>query len=192
MLSISLQNISKTYTTIMNQWKRIGILFVLGVAVILFRQYESRQNLQTAQESTESAQLIRVVDGDTIIAQVNGVEGRIRIIGIDTPESVIPGRDPECFGAEASIHISELLSQPGDLLVQTDPTQDMRDRNGRLLAHVFLDQVNIAQQMVFDGFAYEYTYRDPYIYQYEYQQAQDDAMENQRGLWSPDTCNGKR
>ena len=176
----------------MKHLKKAGILLALGILIIFVRNYEAKQNIEIAQESMQNAKLVRVVDGDTLVVTLDGQQEKIRIIGINTPESVKPNSPVECFGKEASFHIEELLDMDGLLSVQTDPTQDTYDRNGRLLAHVFIGEVNIAREMLFDGYAYEYTYRKPYIYQSEYRDAQRQAQENKRGLWSPDTCNGQK
>ncbi len=176
----------------MNQLKKAGIILVLGIIIILVRNYELQQSHEIAENSREHAELVRVVDGDTIVVRVAGNEEKIRIIGINTPESVKTNSPVECFGKEAGEHISDLLEQSGTLRIETDPTQDTRDSYGRLLAHVFIDDVNIGNQMVFDGYAYEFTYREPYIYQSDYRNAQTDARNNNRGLWSPETCNGQK
>ena len=122
---------------------------------------------------------------------MNGIEERIRIIGINTPESQRPNHPIECFGKEASQYLNELLDNGKQLYIETDQTQNTRDRHGRLLAHIFIDDVNIAEYMIRDGYAYEYTYRDPYMYQDDYQSAEHYARDTERGLWSPDTCNGE-
>ena len=176
----------------MKHLKKALIILVLGIVIILARNYETKQSIKISQNSSTNAELIRVVDGDTIIARVNNIEERIRIIGINTPESVRPNSPVECFGRESSEYISQLFSNDNKLRIKSDPTQDARDRNGRLLAHVFLNNINIAQQMIMDGYGYEYTYREPYIYQSEYKNAERIARENNRGLWSPETCNGQK
>lgn len=176
----------------MNQLKKAGIMLILGVIIILVREYEWKQKISQAPEISGNAELIRVVDGDTVVVRLDGEDEKVRIIGINTPESVKPNSPVECFGKEASAHITELFDTPGELRIETDPTQDTRDRNGRLLAHIFIDNLNIAQQMIADGYGYEYTYRVPYIYQYEYRNAEKEARNNNRGLWSPDTCNGQK
>jgi micrococcal nuclease len=176
----------------MNQLKKAGIPLVLGVIIILVRAYEAKQTIPQTPEISGNAELIRVVDGDTLVVAVNGKEEKIRIIGINTPESVQPNSPIECFGEEARDHMNDLLSDAIILRITTDPTQDTRDRYRRLLAHIFIGDMNIAEQMIIDGYAYEYTYRAAYIYQLEYKKAEKEAQNNGRGLWSPETCNGKR
>jgi micrococcal nuclease len=139
----------------------------------------------------ESAQVVRVVDGDTLKVMLNGQEQTVRLIGIDTPESVHPRQPVECFGIEASNKAKELASdQPVQLAA--DPTQDSVDRYGRLLRYVYLpDGALLNWELIYQGYAFEYTYNVPYFYQSEFQQAERDAREQQRGLWAPATCNGE-
>jgi hypothetical protein len=75
--------------------------------------------------------------------------------------------------------------------IAADPTQDERDRYDRLLAYVWLeDGTFVNEVMVAEGYAHEYTYDLPYRYQAELRAAEVEARENERGLWSPDTCGG--
>src|SRR4029077_6638307 len=83
-----------------------------------------------------SARLERVIDGDTIVAQVDGHEERIRYIGIDTPETVKPNTSVQCFGPQAHELNARLLGVAGTrLTLHFD--RELRDRYGRLLAYVF-------------------------------------------------------
>ena len=130
-----------------------------------------------------------VVDGDTIDINDNGTTRRIRLIGVNTPETVHPNKAQECFGKEASNYTkSRLLNKR--VVLEEDKSQDNYDAYGRLLRYVWLDGNNFNKQLIYDGYAYEYTYNVPYKYQSEFEQAQKDASKNSRGLWAPDTCSG--
>ncbi len=127
----------------------------------------------------------RITDGDTIEADGK----KIRIIGLNTPETKDPRKPVECFGQEPSLRISQIIGSNG-LILEYDPTQDQIDRYGRHLMHVYLsDGTNVAYTMINEGYAYEYTYRIPYIWQSQYKQAQDNARSMGRGLWAPGVCN---
>jgi micrococcal nuclease len=78
----------------------------------------------------------RVVDGDTVIVDVDGERTRIRLLNIDTPESVDPNRPDECLGAEASAFLAELL--PVGTEVRLGYDEERQDQYGRTLAAVFL------------------------------------------------------
>ena len=138
------------------------------------------------------ARVVRVVDGDTIIVRIDRREERVRLIGINTPESVDPRRTVECFGKEAAANARALLNNK-TVLLEDDPSQDSRDQFGRLLRYVWLEDgrmVNLEQ--IWQGYAYEYTYNVPYRYQAIFRAAEADARAAKRGLWSPETCNGQR
>jgi endonuclease YncB( thermonuclease family) len=132
------------------------------------------------------------VDGDTVDVRFSddGSQDRVRLIGIDSPEVVDPRKPVQCFGREASAHAHQLLD--GQVVsVETDPTQSTRDAYNRLLAYLWLpDGRNFGEVMIVDGYAHEYTYDQPYGYREEFEAAQDEAIANQSGLWSPATCNG--
>lgn len=145
------------------------------------------QAFQTYQ-APELHKVIRVVDGDTIIVDLDGKNETIRLIGINTPETVDPRKPVECFGKEASDRAKSLL-QGTSVRLEADPTQGERDKYGRLLRYVFLaDGTDFNLKMIADGYAYEYTYDTPYKYQSEFKQAQATAQQVKRGLWADDAC----
>ncbi len=132
--------------------------------------------------------VVRVVDGDTIVVDMEGTQEKLRLIGIDTPETVDPRRAVQCFGEEAS-HEAKRLLEGARVRVVNDASQDTRDKYGRLLAYVFLeDGTFYNEHMIEAGFAHEYTYRVPYQYQKEFRAAEARAESAQRGLWAPDAC----
>lgn len=134
--------------------------------------------------------VVAVIDGDTLDVSIDGKVERLRLIGIDTPETVDPRKPVQCFGKEASNKSKELLIGK-KVSLQSDSTQGDRDKYDRLLRYVFLeDGTNFNFQMIEDGYAHEYTYGVPYKYQTEFKAAQTKARTVQKGLWSPTTCNG--
>ena len=144
-----------------------------------------------AQAISTPASVVRVVDGDTVDAAFDdGRTERLRLIGIDTPEVVDPRKPVQCFGREASAHAHELLDGQ-TVSLELDPSQGDRDIYGRLLAYIWLpDGRNFGEVMLADGYAHEYTYDLPYAYRDVFKAAQDSAIGNQAGLWSPATCAG--
>ena len=138
-----------------------------------------------------AAQVARVVDGDTARVMVNGDELVLRFIGIDTPETKAPNRPVECYGPEASDYTTQMLSGQ-QIYLEYDPSQGRVDRYDRDLVYVWLaDGRNFNELLIVNGFAFEYTYDDDYKYQQAFKSAQRNASQNQRGLWSPATCNGE-
>lgn len=133
--------------------------------------------------------VFKVVDGDTIKASIDGKMETIRIIGINSPETVDPRKTVECFGERASVIAKENLN--GKIVwLEADQTQGERDKYNRLLRYVWIDDsvVDFGKVMVATGFAYEYTFGVPYKYQTEYKQAQAEAEKNKKGLWADDAC----
>lgn len=131
-----------------------------------------------------------VVDGDTIKINMDGKTETLRLIGMDTPETVDPRKPVQCFGKEASNKAKELLSGQ-KVRIELDPTQGERDKYDRLLAYVYRDDgIFYNKYMIEQGYAHEYTYNTPYKYQADFKAAQKSAQANQAGLWSPTTCNG--
>ncbi len=133
-----------------------------------------------------------VVDGDTLDVAVDGVEQRVRLLGIDTPETKHPQKPVECFGREAAAQAAELL-QGQVVLLEDDESQGNTDQYDRLLRFVWLPDGQLVNYLLIaEGYAFEYTYDLPYAYQQQFRAAQETAREQQRGLWAPAACNGER
>lgn len=142
----------------------------------------------------EFAQIVKVVDGDTITVSLNGKNETIRIIGINTPETVDPRKTVECFGIEASNKAREYFKEKDyKVYLEKDPTQGERDKYQRLLRYVFTDNgdSDYGLMMIATGYAYEYTYNTPYKYQAEYKKAQAEAENKRLGLWADNMCSGE-
>ena len=161
---------------------------------------EQAQPAATAQSGTsqlvptgaQRATVVRVIDGDTVSVEIDGQEETVRFIGIDTPETRHPSKGVECYGREASARTAELLDSQ-TVYLEEDQSQDSRDRYGRILRYVWLqDGTNVNYQLVAEGYAFEYTYETPYNYQADFKTAQDEARIGQVGLWAASACNGEQ
>lgn len=130
-----------------------------------------------------------VVDGDTLKVNIDNKDEALRLIGMDTPEMVDPRKPVQCFAKEASTKAKETLVGK-KVRLEADSSQGERDKYGRLLRYIFLeDGTFFNQMMVEDGYAHEYTYNTPYKYQQDFKQAEVRAREGKKGLWG-DICNG--
>lgn len=131
-----------------------------------------------------NATVERVVDGDTIVALVDGAEERVRFIGIDTPESVKQNAPVECFGKEASVHLGEYLPEGSPVVLVRDA--EARDRYDRLLAYVYRasDEMFVNLQMVADGYALPYEYPPNVAHTDDFAAASNGAREASRGIWA--------
>jgi len=136
-----------------------------------------------------SAKVLRVIDGDTIEVSIDSKTEKVRVIGIDTPETVDPRKLVECFGIEASNKATELLKVGSEVYSESDPSQDNRDKYSRLLRYIWINEnLDFGKFMIEEGYAYEYTYEIPYKYQASYKKAQKEAEADKKGLWADDVC----
>ena len=129
-------------------------------------------------------QVERVVDGDTLILQT---AGRVRMIGMNTPETVAPaqrqGAPPQCFGPEASAYTKSML--PSGTKVRLELDQEQVDRYDRKLAYVFRekDETFINAELVKNGYARAKTYGKNDRYESLLKDYESEAKTNKRGLW---------
>lgn len=135
--------------------------------------------------------VLKVVDGDTLDIDIDGKTERLRLIGMDTPETVDPRKTVQCFGKEASDKAKEILNEKM-VSIEADNSQGERDSYGRLLRYVYLEDGTLFNKyMIAEGYAHEYTYQsNPYKYQTDFQETEKQSREAKKGLWNPDTCNG--
>ena len=145
-----------------------------------------------ARQGRFEARVVRVVDGDTFIARRVGVSKpiRVRIIGIDTPETVQPRAAVQCGGAEASALTAQLL--PAGAAVQAAYERGgTTDRFGRDLWDVWLpDGRFLAAVLVSAGTARAYRVRPQTEYAETLALLDQQARRAHRGLWGP-PCNGR-
>jgi micrococcal nuclease len=100
-----------------------------------------------------NGRIVKVIDGDTVDVSISGRTERVRLIGIDTPETKKPNTPIQCFGPEASDHTKELLPIGTPVLVQRDV--EARDPYGRLLGYIYRssDQLFVNEELIVNGFA---------------------------------------
>ena len=136
----------------------------------------------------ELARVTRVVDGDTIEVSLDGAIEDIRLLGIDTPESVKPDSPIECFGREASAAAEAFLANAEVTLVRD--VED-RDRYGRLLRYVYVGEEMANARLVVNGYATAFTYPPNVRHADLFVRLEREARDNDRGLWAADTCDGE-
>jgi micrococcal nuclease len=131
----------------------------------------------------EEAFVSRVVDGDTFEARFGGKEVDVRLIGIDSPESVIPGEPVECFGPESSAFTERRLEHE-EVLLEFDVQRI--DPYGRTLAYVWTGKRLFNEDMVRKGFATVATYPPNVAHVERLVEAERKARRDGLGLW--DAC----
>jgi len=165
----------------------VGLAALSALAVITARWW-APGSVGGDDRAPGEAVVVRVVDGDTVVVGVGGVEESVRLIGIDTPESVARDRPDECFGVEASQRLAELL--PPGTVVRLTRDVEPRDVYDRLLAYVQREPdglfVNAAQ--VADGYAVAKDYPPNTTYRADLERAERAARAAGLGLWP--ACGG--
>jgi micrococcal nuclease len=138
-----------------------------------------------------NASVTHVVDGDTLDVKIDGDgTARIRLLGVNTPEVVDPRKPVECFGKEASAFTKSLLTIGKRVRIDADPQADERDKYGRLLRSVILeDGTDLNATLVANGYAQAYL-SFPLNPERKRQitKLQNEAKASQRGLWAPGAC----
>ena len=162
-------------------WRRLvqaGIWAVglyVGLGAVL-------QNTGTgAAQSTESAVVVRMIDGDTIEVQVESGTATVRLMGIDTPETTHPTRPVEYYGLEAAA-LTETALSGKTVTLTPDVTGDREDQYGRLLRYVTVQGVDFNAALVREGYAravrgFSYSRRTEFI------ALEDAARSRGVGLW---------
>jgi micrococcal nuclease len=143
-------------------------------------------------DGTFDASVVRVVDGDTFVARRAGVAAtiRVRVIGVDTPETVKPHTPVQCGGAEASAFVKGLLGK-GTRVRAAYERGGHTDRYGRDLWDVWLpDGRFLAGELVSTGTARAYRVRPQTQYADVLAVLDAQARRAHRGVWGP-PCNGR-
>lgn len=133
-----------------------------------------------ASTPVELAFVQRVVDGDTFIALVGARRFRVRLIGVNTPETVKPNTPVQCYGPESSAYAKQLLTGKRVRLVYD---VDRYDRYGRTLAYVYLGKTFFNLALVQQGYAVVETVPPDIAHVGEFVAAQRAARAKRLGLW---------
>ena len=128
----------------------------------------------------ETARVLRVVDGDTILVELDGRQERVRYIGVDTPETVAPDRPPGCFGQEANAANKALVEGK---TVQLERDVSERDRFDRLLRYVYVGEVFVNEELVRQGYATATTFPPDVRENTRFRALEREARQAGRGLW---------
>lgn len=135
-----------------------------------------------------TARVVSVVDGDTVVLELDGRRETVRLLGIDTPETSHPTRPVECFGAEASARLAELT--PAGSVVRVERDTEARDHYGRLLLYLHRsdDDLFVNHALVADGFAATLHVDPNGAYRATLAEAEAEARAGGLGLWG--ACGG--
>lgn len=132
----------------------------------------------------ETVKLSKCVDGDTFRAIINDKEYTIRMLAIDTPESVKANTDIEYYGKESSEYTCKRLTNAKKIELEYDEKSDKFDKYDRLLAWVFIDNKLLQEELVEKGYAkVAYLYND-YKYNDILKEKQELASAKEIGIWN--------
>ena len=150
------------------------------LAIVIYRVWHLRQQPQGPQWLTEDVyQVERVVDGDTLLLSDRT---RVRLQGIDTPETVKPDHPVEPWGPEASAFAKQFV---GDGQVRLQFDRERIDQHGRLLAYVWKDDRLLNEELLRAGLARaQLQYRYSQRMKRRFREAEQEAKRAHRGIWS--------
>ncbi len=123
-----------------------------------------------------------VTDGDTFKVKIGRHIETVRMLGIDTPETIDPRKPIQCYGKEASDETKSMLTGQ-KVRLKLNPNREEKDKYRRYLAYVYLGDKFVNEDLLEQGFAREYTYGTPYMFQKEFRGIEKMAKEAKRGLW---------
>ena len=130
-----------------------------------------------------TGRVVDVIDGDTIRVRISGSVEKVRLIGVDTPETKHPDKGVECYGPEASARTGELIG-PGTV-VRLERDLATRDRYGRLLAYVYRvsDSLFVNETLLVEGYARALPFDDTPMFHDRFARAEERARSSAVGLW---------
>lgn len=151
----------------------IALLLLLGVLSSCGNSDISQPDLAT---------IVSVVDGDTIVLSVQNQTETVRLLGIDTPETVHPTRPIECFGPEASAFTKATLEKGSVVKLVRDV--EPRDRYQRLLVYLFLTDGTLFNQLLIDrGLARTLSIEPNTAFASQFASHESSARNRRVGLW---------
>ncbi len=165
---------------------KLVVIFLIIISCILYLLFSKTNNYKKKNikiDSSVSYKVFKVLDGDTFQVKINKEIVTVRMLGIDTPETVDPRKGIQCYGKQASDKTKELILGKY-VLLSIDPSQDNTDKYGRILAYVNIkDGILINQYLLEYGYAREYKYKFDYERRKEFKKLENLAKKKKIGLW---------
>lgn len=164
----------------------VAVLLFVFLIIVCTIIYRYRDNVGKPDLDTGIYyKVTKVIDGDTfnIFIEEEKREATIRVLGINTPETVDERKEVECYGPEASKKAKEILNGK-NIKLSWSPDREYKDKYNRYLAYVYIDDFgSFGEYMLKYGFAREYTYGKPYSKREEYRRLESLAKAKSLGLW---------
>ncbi len=179
----------KSTTRVQRRAKRVltsaSIVGVIAASVLISGIITITPRTQTVELPAQPGyyKVSYVHDGDTISVRMDGRDEKVRMIGVDTPETIKPNSPVECYGVAASNYLKKLLTNTS-VRLEADPINQNRDRYDRLLRYVYTqDDVLVNKSIIQQGYGFAYL-SFPFTKAEEFRLAQADARTQNRGVWS--------
>ncbi len=157
----------------MNTVRRAGLFILLFGLGLLFWSVPAH---------SENAVVVRVIDGDTLRVSISGELATVRLVGVDTPETVHPTKIVQPGGPEASAFAQAALDRK-TVRLEADTEGDLVDRYDRLLRYVYLDGKNFNARLIREGYAVAIR-QFPYSRKAEFLRLEAQARQERRGIWA--------
>lgn len=166
--------------------RTIKLLIALALTAVIYLTQKPSTIAPVIKQAEQSQpglySVTTFTDGDTISVNMNGVEEKVRMIGVDTPETKDPRKEVQCYGKAASAFTKTIIGD-NKVRLEADPTNTNRDRYNRLLRYVYLpDGTLVNAEIIKQGYGFAYTYF-PFEKLDEFRGYQKQAEENRAGLW---------
>lgn len=160
--------------------RRRNFLLVAGAILLVLRVWQQHGRIEPPEALAEGVYRVeRVIDGDTLLL-ADGA--RVRLIGVDCPETVKPHHPVEPFGPVASAFTKSFVAG-GKVRLQFD--RERIDRYDRFLAYVFVDDAMLNEELLRAGLArVEHRFHYSQSIQRQFDRAEEEAKEARRGIWS--------
>lgn len=129
------------------------------------------------------------VDGDTIKVILDKKTYTVRMLAVDTPESVHPTKGIEYYGKEASEYTCNKIKNANKIEIEYDQNSDKTDKYDRLLVWVFVDGILLQKDLVENGYAKVAYLYDDYKYTKELEKVQELASAKDIGIWNEEAKN---
>ncbi len=166
--------------------KRVVTLLV-GIATITLAYAQQHNIIKPAAKVAEQNQpglykVIEFVDGDTIAVEMDGTKEKVRLIGVDTPETHDPRKAVQCFGQAAADFTKRTIGS-NRVRLEADQQNTNRDRYSRLLRYVYLPEGTLLNaELIKQGYGFAYTHF-PFTKLDEFRAYEKTARESNKGLW---------
>ncbi len=166
------------------KYKRLWTIAIVVILVCGIGSYAVYASTVIKIDETELYPVTSVLDGDTFKAKIGRHNITVRMLGVDTPETVDPRKPEQCFGKEAS-DATKLLLTGHEVRLKLNPEREEKDKFGRYLAYVYRDdELFVNKHLLEQGYAKEYTYGKAYQRQKEFRATEKTSKENKIGMWA--------